>query len=593
MRSNHETISLAETPLRKIMNAKHAFRTTIEAHVQKIAASEIRSDANYEATLAFFAQATDCALRMQAGEDARALVYFSSVCECILAIGHLYRNDDLIKLSKTIRLGIQHHLNTNQQLFDDYLQVSLISEITRKQKTARQFTTGSHFATSSMSVASLADPIIAPFANHPDTRERLANANAVLNISQINLRLPYQVSRFRLNTEHGQSINVFRAEIFKPNAQEIQPLYVITIHGNASCAAGEFPFRLMEMDNFLARSNADRIVLLTPDLPGSIASGGYANSLGEISQNSVQKLVTQLLQQGIDPSQIVVRGHSLGGLISTHAVHTLNKAGIKVSLISVDSLAQTQKFLPKALAPIAGQLALKHFDAPAFKFFDELDANRRFCIHKMGDQVIPPSCSVMFHLPGNTLDNGVAKVTREDCFLIEDPKMDHNNDIVVLDENPCITALMQIHRDRNANQKVLFDTFCAKLTTGIQAFNAYCEKHTKCIQFGRVLMEELPILIQNLQDGNQKIIDRLQVLLGWIIHRYNLILPEYQTEAARRFLNKESPFITFCTNMTNFAKQHPVLNMLVQNIESEAQCVSVYQTTLQQVEHILDEQPML
>ncbi len=236
------------------------------------------------------------------------------------------------------------------------------------------------------------------------------------------------------------------------------------------------------------------------------------------------------------------------------------------------------------MAPIAGQLALKHFDAPAFKFFDELDANRRFCIHKMGDRVIPPSCSVMFHLPGNTFDNGVAKVTREDCFLIVDPEMDHNNDILLLNDNPCITALTRIYNDRDANQKVLFDALSEKLATGIQVFNTYCVKHPKCIKIGQDLMAELPAFIESICNSDQKTIDRLQVVLGWIIHNNNQVLPAYQAEAALRYFHKESPFLGFCTSIANFAKLNPVLNQLMHNTESKAQCVALYQATLQRVE---------
>jgi len=593
MQLDNESIRQAETPLRdKISQARHAYMQLTQAHVNKNASTVMQKDVNHISILAFFAQATDCAHSMQPGDNARAVIHLYSVCEYMLAVGTLYLNDDIIALSKLIREGIHNHLSTNQELFEEYLQVTVQTEMTHKQKVARQFTTGSHFATSSMSSASLADPIVAPFANHAEVRNHIKEANEQLKIRHI-IHLPHHISRFRLNTEHGQAINVFRAEIYKPNAQDEFPLYVIAVHGNASSAASEFPSRLLEMDIFLARTPADRVILLTPDLPGSVASGGYAKSLGEISQNSVQKLVKHLLLQGVDPSQIVVRGHSLGGLISTHAVHTLNKENIKVSLISVDSLAQTRKFLPKSLAPIAGQLALKHFDAPAYKFFDELDANRRFCIHKMGDQVIPPSCSVMFNLPGNTLNNNVPAITRNDCFLITDANMDHNDDIVQLDDNPCITALTRIHADRKMNQEVLLETLRAKLMTGVQTFNAYCEKHTRCIKFGQALIAELPEFIGKVRGSNLKAIDCLRVLLGWIMHHHDLILPAYQIEADRRHFHKDAPFISFCTSMLSFAKEYPVLNQLILNAESKAHCVALYQALVLPPEQVIVEQVMM
>lgn len=580
MQAEHENITLAETPLNtKITNTQQKLWSCAENHLQQFAESDIKKSALYHDINLFITNALNCFYQNGEYSAAETLIYLSSACEGILALGSLYCNQALVTLGKQLRVGIQNHLAANQALFDQYLSATVATTMTAKQKSDRRLTTGIRYSTSSMSVASIADPIVAPFANHKETRDHLRQANESFREYFINIRLPHHVSRFRLNTEHGQSINVFRAELFKIDANQ-EPLYVIAVHGNASCASGELPNRMREAEAFLLNSNAGRVILLTPDLPGSVASGGYAKSLGEISQNSVQKLVKHLIQQGVDPSQIVVRGHSLGGLIATHAVHTLKSENIEVSLISVDSLAQTQKFLPKGLAPIAGQLALKHFDAPAYKFFEALAPNRRFCIHKVGDKVIPPSCSVMFHLEGNAILADQHQVTREDCFLIQDPAMDHNNDVVQLENNPCLTAFARFYHDRMAFQEAVFNQFCEKAAAGIRTFDTYIAKYTKCIKIGQALMAELPALIEQLRQSLQPITERLQILLGWIIHHNNQQFVEYQREAQQRVIHKDAPFLDFCQAMAKFAQSYPTINQLMQNKESKAHCIALYQASL-------------
>lgn len=602
----------------QIASTIESFNAAINTHLGHHNQSKIKTDAHYAAIQKFFGLAQQC-MGDDLTENAKAMLYLTSAGECILNLAHLYVNADLKQLGMTLSDEIHNLLMTSRRLYNAYLQVTISTEMTASEKLARSFSTGIKFSTSSMVLAPFIDPIIVTYAADMSHRNNvIVGANEQLWIGRDHTEFQHRVFRFRLNTEHGQSINIFRAEISKDDADVEKCLYVISIHGNAYYASGDLPDRMTEMDSFLAESSAERGVLLIPDLPGSVASGGSASSLEEISQNSVQKIVQHLLQQGVDPATIVVRGHSLGGLISTHAVHTLKtKQGIEVSLISIDSLAQIRqfvsgdvvrhfvslvdfpselqkhwpKFLPMPedpnhfagqvarladyLTSIAGKLALNHFDAPAFKLFDELDHHRRFCIHKLYDEIIPPKISVMFNLPGTEISADSLRIKRNDCFLITDRYMGHCDDLITLRINPCLMQYEKFYRNRLLFQQKLFYHLVEKVVGGIENFKDYCQQYPTCSKIGQNSISKLAEFIESLFSSDLKSSERIQAILGWIIHHNNVAISEYRN--ARGLFVPRPPFLDFCKSIIDFADNNGAICHLMATQESKERCVALYQ----------------
>jgi pimeloyl-ACP methyl ester carboxylesterase len=594
------------------------FNGAINKHLVQHNQSKIKIDSHYSATQKYFGLAQHYRGN-ELTENAKAVLFLTSAGECILNLAHLYVNAELKQLGTTLSDEIHNVLRTSRQLYNAYLQVTISTEMTTSEKLARRLSTGIRFSTSSMVLAPFIDPLIVVYAADTNHRNNvIVDANEQVWIGHDHTHFQHRVYRFRLNTEHGQSINIFRAEISKGSADTEKCLYVISIHGNAAYAAGDLSARMTEMDNFLAKYSAERVMLLIPDLPGSVASGGSASSLEEISQNSVQRIVHHLLQQGIDPATIVVRGYSLGGLISAHAVHTLKtQHGIEVSLISVDSLAQIRqfvsgdvvrhfvslidfprelqkhwpKFLPMPtdpnhfagqvarladyLTPIAGKLALNHFDAPAFKLFDELDPHRRFCIHKLYDEIIPPKISVMFNLPGNEISAERLEVKRKDCILITQPNFGHGDDLITLKVNPCLGIYKRLYSNRALFQQKLFYQLVEKVVDGIDNFNDYCQQYTTCSKIGQNSISQLAAFIESLLSSDLKSSERLQAILGWVIHHNNEAIIEYKN--ARTLFNPRPPFLDFCKSIIDFADNNGALCHLMGTQESKEWCVALYQ----------------
>jgi pimeloyl-ACP methyl ester carboxylesterase len=604
--------------LAQLESTRERFTAAINTHIEHHNHSKIKSDTHYAVIQKFFELAQTC-VGNDLTENAKAMLYLTSAGECILNLAHLYVNADLKLLGIALSDGIHNLMMTSRQLYNAYLQVTISTEITTSEKLARSFSTGIRFSTSSMLLAPLIDPIIVMYAADMSHRNNvIVGGNEQVWIGRDHTHFQHRVYRFRLNTEHGQSINIFRAEISKDHADLEKCLYVISIHGNAYYAAGDLPDRMTEMDNFLDQSLAERVVLLLPDLPGSVASGGSASSLEEISQNSVQRIVQHLLQQGVDPATIVVRGHSIGGLISTHAMHTLKtKQGIEVSLISVDSLAQIRqfvsgdvvrhfasqgdfpgelqnrwpKFLPMPedphhfaaqvarladyLTPIAGKLALNHFDAPAYKLFDELDADRRFCIHKVDDEIIPPKISVMFNLPGNEISAEGYKVKRKDCFLITEGYIGHNDDLSSLQVNPCLMIYENFYNKRRLFQQKQFYQLVEKIVEGIENFKDYCQQNPTCSKIGQNDISKLADFIESMLSSDLKSSERIQAILGWIIHNNNVAIGEYKS--AKGLFKPRPPFLDFCKSIIDFADKNGALCYLMATQESKERCVALYQ----------------
>lgn len=604
--------------LAQLESTRERFTAAINAHIEHHNHSKIQSDSHYAAIQKFFELAQTC-VGDDLSEKAKAMLYLTSAGECIFNLAHLYVNADLKQLAITLSDEIHNLLMTSRQLYNAYLQVTISTELTTSEKLARSLSTGIRFSTSSMVLAPLIDPIIVTYAADISHRNTvIVGANEQLWIGNNHTVFRHRIYRFRLNTEHGQSINIFRAEMSKNDADVEKCLYVISIHGNAHYASGDLPDRMTEMDSFLTQSSAEQVVLLIPDLPGSVASGGSANSLEEISQNSVQRIVQHLLLQGVDPAAIVVRGHSLGGLISTHAVHALKtKQGIEVSLISVDSLAQIRqfvsgdivrhfashddfprelqnrwpKFLPMPedpnhfadqvarladyLTPIAGKLALNHFDAPAYKLFDELDPNRRFCIHKVDDEIIPPKISVMFNLPGNEISAEGYNVKRKDCFLITERYIGHNDDLISLQVNPCLMTYENFYTKRGLFQQKQFYHLVEKIVEGIENFKDYCQQYPTCSKIGLNEISKLADFIESMLSSDLKSSERIQAILGWIIHNNNAAIGEYKS--AKGLFNPRPPFLDFCKSIIDFADKNGALCHLMATEESKEKCVALYQ----------------
>ncbi len=507
--------------------------------------SEIKSHYLYHDIHEYFNEAKNCYSHELAGADAKALIYFTSASELIINLSYLFQNESLNELGIRLRMIIQHALLVEKALCDATLQVSVAKSLSSAQLKMREITTAAEFHTASMSASPLVDRIIVPYARFSYTRKNIEKINSKLSVKNLPKNYNPKVSRFRLNTEHGQSINVFRAEMCKRGAVENTDLVIISIHGNGFCAAGDFSFRISELNTFLMNSNAERVVLLSPDLPGSVASGGHGESLGEISKNSIQKLVHHLLQQGINPAQIVVHGHSLGGLIAVHAVHALKQQGVDVSLISVDSLAQVQKFLPEVLVSVLAPITVKHFDAPAYKLFDELDENRRFCIHKIADSIIRPGNSLLFNLPGNECKSGdninpddwASRVNREDCVLLQEKifdhnvganiNMDHQHDLTWLDSgNPCLRALEKFHTNAFNFRRVSYDAFVKKIQDGIKKLKAVAAEDSRLNSVDNESFSMFFQLTEKLAQSDMCFENKAQIILEWVMKCHdNVVMP--------------------------------------------------------------------
>lgn len=480
--------------------------------------------------------------------DSVAIIYLASACELMIKMGFLFKQDTLSQCGMILRECIQVRLRNNKRLRDRTLQVLIETQLSSPQIKMRKNTTASQYSTLSMAFSTWIDPIVIAYAKDDNVRDHCSRLNESLHLTSDLVHHPYSVTRFRLNTEHGQSINVFRAEIRKTHAQDAPCLVLISLHGNSDCAANTLADRMLELDIFLLLSDAEHVVLLLPDLPGSVASGGHADSLEEISKNSVQALVHHLVQQGTDPAHIVVRGQSLGGLIATHAVHALRQQGVNVSLISVDSLSRIQRFvsaygpselkkvlpvalapmadhvLPALLEPIAAQFAIKHFNAPADTLFMELYEDRRFCIYKIADEIIPPPCSLMFSLPGNIFNPANEeneanwRVGRDDCFLIVSLVAGHNVDIVHFGHaNPCLTALIRIYNGRTSFKKATYDQLSGKVKTALEAAKAHCILNPKSNTVGYQCAERLLKILLSLSVSDELVQDKIKIVVGWIL----------------------------------------------------------------------------
>lgn len=510
--------------------------------------AEIKQHADYHDCIHYLNKAKACYAVKSDASDPVAMIFLFSACELMIKMGFIFNQDELSQLAIILRECLQVKLRHNMRLRDGLLQASIETELSSPEIKMRKNTTASQYSKLSMVFSTWIDPVVVAYAKDENIRNLCNQHNESLHLTNDQLEHPYGVSRFRLNTEHGQSINVFRVEIKKARASEVPCLVVISLHGNADCAANVLGDRMLELDTWLATSAAEHVVLLSPDLPGSVASGGYADSLEEISKNSVQALVHHLVQQGTDPAHIVVQGQSLGGLIATHAVYVLKQQGITVSLISVDSLARIQRFvsaygpselrkvLPAALAPAAGrvlpallepiaaQFAVKHFNAPADTLFMELDENRRFCIYKVADEIIPPACSLMFSLPGNVFNPADAEndanwhVGREDCFLITSGVEGHNLDIVNLGHNnPCLTALTRIYYGRASFKQATYDQLSEKVKAAIASAKINCLLNPKSMRIGCESVERLLRIMKSLMVSDVIIQDKIKILVGWIL----------------------------------------------------------------------------
>lgn len=395
-------------------------------------------------------------------DQSAALVLLTTIARLCLRFGFQYASANMSDLASILfrKVDESRHLEQGQ---DKYLSVKMNTEISFGNKASRTFSSLLDLRPSS-SLSSITNRFVAPYTSDKETQADIQRANQKFCQEHIQGKygesLNARIHRFMLDTEHGQRINVFQAEVLPgDDLQNSDPtdgecLHIITIHGNASHAAGEFSSRVVEASDFIqANNDVARIKVFSPDLPGSVASGGYASGTNEIARNGVMKLVKHLIETGVEERNIIVRGHSLGGLISATAVYELQKEGIKVQLISVDSMGQVQQFIGDST--VVGKVALDQWNNPAYQYFLSLDKDKRFCIAKEGDDL----------MWDNDKNNKslYARVIKEEPSLKNEPYMvllgeeagGHNDDLIELgNQNPCIKMYATI-LSRSKQQKVL------------------------------------------------------------------------------------------------------------------------------------------
>ncbi len=261
---------------------------------------------------------------------------------------------------------------------------------------------------------------------------------------------PTTLLRYRIDTEHGQSLNVFESCIYKSDlyaSPDRETLYIIALHGQGSYASKQHILRVTEARQLLQAENAiNNIVVVTPDYSGSVASGGVCRSMAELAQNTVLKTVDHLIARGVDPSQIIVRGFSLGGMVATVGAAMCCRKGKEVSLINIDSFANAGKWLGNK-EDLAATAVLAQWNTKADEYFDEIPEDRRYCIAKAADKMMwkteEHQNRSLYH---QLTQKHPELVNTKHLQLIDIQNFDHNDDVILMGKNnPCLAIYRETH----------------------------------------------------------------------------------------------------------------------------------------------------
>lgn len=335
---------------------------------------------------------------------------------------------------------------------------------------------------------------LTPFSHSDQNQQELTDFNKqfslseITNISQVAAMDPnleemkkeekqtqgnfgYHCKRYLLDTTYGQSINVFETEISNKdsNNNAHKTLYVVTLHGQGSCGAKQHALRAEEARQYLkANPDVEKIVIVSPDYPGSVASGGYYRTMVELADFSGGKCVRHLIARGVPQEQIILRGFSLGGHVATIAAERLKRVDkIEVGLLAVDTFASFHLFAGdgKAVQDLAGGLVMKHLNEDAVDAFLSLDPKRVLCINREGDKLIWENdghqnrglvWGVMSEIAANEkrFPDGAPK---EQLTLILPADVgDHNHDLILMGaKNPCLERYKQSQEQSLGNQPAM------------------------------------------------------------------------------------------------------------------------------------------
>lgn len=348
------------------------------------------------------------------------LVHLTSLAKQLQEL-HIYRATEFVHLGKVLCSCIDAYRREHPT---NYLKCKITANNSLSYSltnTFQLFSNGGPFAVSS---SSLIDAAVAPFYQEEfklfnlvklGYKNTLAKYNQQFNENHLENtnQLDRVIERYRLprtganHKEHA--INIFEATYtLESNANFAEDtLYVVGFHGNAYTA----PAMLCYLDKqaityFKEKPKVKRLVMIAPDYPGAAASGGKFSSLQELALDSVVLVITHLIKRGVPPSKIIALGHSLGGAVLVTGLHILQKQGIIVTAVSLNSFAQAQKFV--ADSKVIGALFINHYNDNLTSYFQQLPKHRRHVEHTFDDDVIPLEKSLLKSLGG---DEGTIGVT--------------------------------------------------------------------------------------------------------------------------------------------------------------------------------------
>lgn len=350
---------------------------------------------------------------IHAGEDKLGieLVLLSTITEKLKCLGQAHLCLGLIQLTDNVDEQIQV-LWRNDPRFVDYLSVDVIENLSTDQLLKRFFTTGlKNFKPCHFLMKAIPKRVL-PIATNKESRESAREFNREFDASYFDNEFGFKntirhheeldicedgqqviVKRFRLDTTFGQSINVFKA-IVRTKLEEYEAvpeinksLHIICCHGQESTAAKESAYAVAEAKRYLKYHNEKQVVVIAPDYPASVASGGkISDSIEEMAKWSNLRCIEHLRDCGVEPARIINRGTGLGGLVAAVATDMAAKLGMQVTLISVDSFRRMQEFIGNSR--VVGSLMLALWNPPVDDIFLAQPVGRRYCVAKKHDEVL-------------------------------------------------------------------------------------------------------------------------------------------------------------------------------------------------------------
>lgn len=343
------------------------------------------------------------------------LIWLTSVAEELQSL-RCYHAEELVLLGKLLTQKINDYIKDNR--YTRYLNCEIERENSFFYQVRNAWNKFAAAGPAPVVSSPLLDGIVAPFAQEETTflsfpvgyKNRLAEINRDFSDLCLSAHSNRTLTRFqkqRIGEGHqDQYINVFKGEYKKESSSHSEfenVIYIIGVHGNAFNAPSMLRFLDREAVKFLRSEQGktvDKIVVLAPDYPGSAASGGRFATIQELAIDSMVLLVRDLLDKGVDPSQIICLGHSLGGAILVEGDHQLLQKNIVTTIVSINSFSQIQKHANDST--VVGKVFLGQYNIKASSYFQDHPKHRRFVEHTQDDPVIPlRTCSLLIDLEAN------------------------------------------------------------------------------------------------------------------------------------------------------------------------------------------------